>query len=160
MTKIDQETLNTMVLLKRWFLVSKVFFRISKIYFYFQNHKKMLKIPILETKLHLFLQRKNHLKIYFWKNKFLKTEKKKVRSIWIWNFPRNHRFAWFPLISPYISFTNIKGNQGNRWFRGKFQLLINLSRRILDGFQKNLYFWRGNYPFSSLGSRDYRFSCG
>ena len=37
------------------------------------------------------------------------------------------------------------------------QTQIDLSRRILNRFQKFRYFWTGNYPLSSVGCRNYRF---
>ena len=81
------------------------------------------------------------------------------RLIWIWNFPPKPPICLilldlldFPLHFLY----KYKGNQSNRWFRGKFQIQINLSRRFFFGFKKcrkksqlclcRIHFWHLERP--------------
>ena len=79
-------------------------------------------------------------RFYFW-NFWNSSKIPRDGSILVWNFPREskiHENQLIWLISLYISFTSVKGNQANLLIldsRGKFHTKINLSLGIFDEFQ-------------------------
>ena len=72
-------------------------------------------------------------------------------------------FAWFPFTFPLqIQRKSSKSRETKKIgsFGWKFQIKIDLSRRIFDGFQKFRHFWTGNHPLSSVECRNYYFLFG
>ena len=62
-TKIGQETRNTMLL--HFLFISKVSFRFSKFYFYFQKHVWTKIISLLEIRIHFWKSKKHFRDIFF-----------------------------------------------------------------------------------------------